>query len=177
MSIPSNVRNFYVRTKKDDLGLTPINKITERINMSNAQLQLYSFASSPLLNLQSGSINADNFSEIRRSLMRLIAISSNPMIVLNRMFLGEQNANFLENVLSDFERNVIEQIYEEGHSNKLTRACEIAENAKRRKNNNLEVFSHNVEYIANYMLTDLDAEYIHGSVDTGSDDDLLKEGK
>ncbi len=179
-SIPNNVRNFYVRTKKDDLGLTPINKITERINMSNAQLQLYSFAASPLLNLQSGSINANNFSEIRRSLMRLIAISSNPMIVLNRMFLGEQNANFLENVLSDFERNVIEQIYEEGHSNKLIKACEIArENAKKGEKTIIwSFFRHNVEYIANYMLTDLDAEYIHGSVDTGSDDDLTKrEGK
>lgn len=180
ISIPTNLSNFYVRTKKKDLGLKPITTIFEPVKMSNAQLQLYSYAVSPLLNLQSSSVNASNFSEIRRSLMRLIAISSNPAIVLNRMFLGQNNSNFYENVLSDFERNVIDQLDRESHSNKLLLACEIARaNAQKGEKTIIwSFFRHNVEYLAKYMLTDLDAEYIHGSVDTGSDEDLTtREGK
>ncbi len=171
----SRLRNFFVRTKKKDLKLKKPIFIPENIKMSDGQMALYTSALDPLLRLNTQGGNLQNIARLRRSLMRLIAISSNPQITFQRWLHEDIDAELTDNV----ESKIVEQIISEGYSNKIKRAIEIARsNAEKNEKTIIwSFFKYNVELIAN-ELSDLDAEYIHGSVETGDDNDLdTREGK
>ena len=170
-----NLRKYFVRTKKNELGLKKPKIIPINVEMSKAQMALYSYAMSPLLRLSSNIGNFQNIARLKRSLIRLIAISSNPQITFQR-WLGEDIDAELTDMVED---SIVNEIISEGFSNKVKKACEITRKnaANGEKTIIWSFFRYNVELIAN-ELSDLDAEYIHGSVETGDENDLeTREGK
>ena len=88
---------FYVRTTKSELNL-PEPKINfMNVEMSAPQLALYNMVMEPLIRIfeTDGAINYSNYREIRKSIIRLILISSNPIILTNRQL---ENAEFFLNI-------------------------------------------------------------------------------
>jgi hypothetical protein len=84
------LENFYVRTRKSELGLTPPNRRFERVEMAPAQLILYanlrSAAIQQLLNIGHGQLD---FARARRSVMRLLQASTNPVLAVKSIIDGE----------------------------------------------------------------------------------------
>ena len=111
----TRLRNFFVRTKKKDLNLKKPIFIPENIKMSDGQMALYTSALDPLLRLNTQGGNLQNIARLRRSLMRLIAISSNPQITFQRWLHEDIDAELPDNV----DSKIVGQISSEGYSHKL----------------------------------------------------------
>jgi hypothetical protein len=169
---------LYARTTKRELGLGPVDREFVPIEMSAPQVALYGVVRSELLKRSAG-IRAGSSVDLesaRRSVMRLLQISSNPLLVVRRL-TGDEPETYL------YEDKTVEAIflsvYEEGDSPKIRRACELARQlaVEGRKSVIWTAFTGNVERLA-HLLADLEATFIHGGVDTGlvSDPDT-REGR
>ena len=99
----SVIGNFYVRTTKADLGLPPTKRRFVSVAMSRGQAALYAVVKDELLrnfsSLRTGS--GINLERARRSVMRLLQLSANPVIAVKSII--ENNGisrNRLDGVLN-----------------------------------------------------------------------------
>ena len=165
-------RNYFVRTTKRDLNLPPINRTASpagRINveMSKPQKILYSKILIPALNKLGGKISTSNLKEMRKCVIQLLQASSNPYLLTIR----ENNEDYFMG--DDIDAKLFREISEQEFSPKLLKAAEIARKlaSERKKTLIWSYFVHNVESLATKLLQDLNAQFIHGGVGVGSEEE------
>jgi len=165
---------FFVRTTKKELNLPIPNREFITVEMSNTQIALYTLVLGNLLKQIEGisKIDKSNFRDVRKSIIRLIMISTNPILLTSRMI---ENGEFFygDNISSKIHLELQKEL-SEGGSPKIKTACEIARGlAKKGKKSVIwSYFRNNIEFIGKYALKDLFPEYIHGGVEIGSDDEF-----
>ena len=170
---------FWVRTTKNELKLPEPKIKLVNVDMSEPQKALYAKVLNPLLaTLKNDSvISYSNSRDIRQSIIRLIQISSNPVLVTRRQ---EEEGNIVlgENIDFNIHKALIKE-EKEGGSAKIREACKEARRLAKlgKKTIIWSYFKWNIEYIGKYLLKDLNAEYIHGGVDMGEDDEELETRK
>ncbi|MCH7540093.1 MAG: DEAD/DEAH box helicase [Proteobacteria bacterium] len=165
------LQGLYVRTMKSELRLPPIRREFIQVQMSPAQMALYGVIRQEVVKRLSG-IRADTNVDLisaKRSVMRLLQVSSNPIMVVRRLTNEEPDSY-------SYDDPKIEAIFlaivDEIDSQKIQKACELARELAARGERSViwTSFTENVERIA-YLLRDLGATYIHGGVDIGSEED------
>lgn len=179
-NINSVLSGLYTRTTKKDLQLAPAKKIYIDVEMSDAQLALYSISRKEFLKRAVGIKSKSNIdiSKTRKSVMQILQISSNPILLVNKK-TRDDPYNF---PYDDPNIEVIfKAIQKEKDSQKIKKACslarEITENDKTAKIVIWSAFTYNVERIA-HLLSDLGAVFIHGGINTGVEDDInTREGR
>lgn len=178
---PSEIlRPLYVRTTKHELALPPVIRRYRPVEMSHAQLALYSLVREAVLQRIVGvAPNANiDLSAARTAVVRLLQISSNPILAVRAM-TSQQLDNFLHN--DETLDAVFTRIVEERDSPKMLEAARLAREILSSDQNARVViwssFRENVERIAELLL-DFGATYIHGDVPVGSaDDPNTREGR
>ncbi|MDC0557973.1 SNF2-related protein [Candidatus Pelagibacter ubique] len=170
---------FWVRTTKNELNLPEPKIKMVNVDMSEPQMALYAKVLNPLLATlnNDSAINYSNSRDIRQSIIRLIQISSNPVLVTRRQE-EEGNITLGENIDFNIHRALIKE-EKEGGSAKIRAACAEARRLAKlgKKTVIWSYFRWNIEYIGKYLLNDLNAEYIHGGVDMGENDEELESRK
>jgi hypothetical protein len=169
---------LYVRTTKRQLGLGPVRRHYERIEMTAAQAALYGIVRDELLKVETGVRTRSNIDldAASRSVMRLLQIASNPVLVVKRLTNEAPDRYFYDN---EAVQAVFSRVFAEGDSPKITRAVQLARELAARGERSViwSTFTENVERIAE-LLRPIGSDFIHGGVDTGSPDDPdSREGK
>lgn len=167
-TIIADLQPIFVRTTKAELNLPPVTRIKVPVPFNPAQKRLYDLMSSEVCRQAELSISSNNkraFRALGKSVIRLIEVVSNPMLILKDICFvhGDQ----------------LGEVINEGSAPKLEFACHRARQlaSQKRKCVIWTTFRENVETIAE-RLSDLNAVYIHGGVDTGDDNDNdTREGK
>lgn len=165
-TIVNIIKPIYVRTTKNELGLKkPIYKIVE-VEMSDSQRKLYDMIRSEevrqLEKLRTRDKNA--LRKMGKSVMTMLQIASNPALLLRR---EQSNNEFLSEFLIEEDSPKIKYI--------CNRARQLANQGK--KCIIWSTFVGNIELLT-LRLKDLGADFIHGGVDAGNeDDDFSREGK
>lgn len=159
-NVEEKISPIYVRTTKDELGLKQQKFNVTEVEMSANQRRLYELLRSEqarrVASLKSRDRNT--LRSLGKSVLRLIQLTSNPSLLSN----------------SDFSHHkILRDVLLEGDSTKIKYVCnrvrELA--SKGQKVIVWSSFVQNVELIASRLL-DLGADYIHGGVDSGGEDDL-----
>lgn len=159
-SVVGLMKPVFVRTTKGELGLPEVQRRYRPIQMRPRQRQLYEMMRSEearrLADLAARDRNA--LRAFGRSVMRLLQMASNPAL------LGRQGASAPQ---------ILYDVLREGDSPKVEYACWKARQLARRGQKCIiwSNFVENVELLAG-RLADLGAEYIHGGVEAGSDEEL-----
>lgn len=170
--------DLYVRTTKHELGLKKPKRHFIQVPMSPPQVALYSLVRQEVLKQLSGIRTNSNIdlATSKRSVIRLLQISSNPILVVRRL-TEEQPSKF------SYDDPKIEAIFksivEEMDSPKIIEACRLARFLASRNEKSViwTSFTENVERIA-HLLADLGATFIHGGVDAGDESDSnTREGR
>lgn len=158
--------DLYVRTTKRELGLKkPIREYRD-ISMDPGQLALYSIVRNEFVRDYSKKVGSGlseyDLVKARRSVMRLLQLSVNPVLALNAM------ANDDLAVAS----GIADKVLDEGHSAKMRavadHARELAINGE--KSVIWTIFTDTIHSFHS-SLADLNPVYIHGGVPSGSDSD------
>ncbi len=170
---------FWVRTTKRELKLPEPNIKLVNVDMSEPQVALYTKVLNPLLaSLKNDSaVNYSNSKNIRKSIIKLIQISSNPVLVTRRQ--EEQGDIILgQNIDYNIHRALVKE-EQEGGSSKIRTACKEARRLAKLGQKTLiwSYFRWNIEYVGKYLLKDLNAEFIHGGVEMGDSDEELETRK
>ena len=170
---------FWVRTTKNELNLPEPKIKMVNVDMSDPQIALYAKVLNPLLATLNNdtAISYSNSRDIRQSIIRLIQISSNPVLVTRRQE-EEGNISLNENIDFNIHRALIKE-EKEGGSAKIRAACAEARRLAKlgKKTVIWSYFKWNIEYIGKYLLNDLNAEYIHGGVEMGENDEEFESRK
>jgi SNF2 family DNA or RNA helicase len=158
-NIKDLIRPIYVRTTKSELNLPAIRRRIIKVRMRPKQRQLYELLSSEVARHGIPALKAGDRNALRalgRSATRLLQLSSNPLL-LNSL---------------PFQQTLLRGVLEEGDSPKLRYVCERVRYlaSKQLKSIVWSTFVPNVELLAN-RLKDLGADYIHGGVEAGSEDE------
>ncbi len=165
-SVLETIRSIYVRTTKSELGLKePKFKIVS-IPMSESQRRLYELMRSEEAR-QYENLRANQRNMLRtmgKSVMRMLQLTSNPSLILKSI---------------DDNNEMMYDLIEEGSSPKIEYVCnrvrQLASQGK--KSIVWSTFVENIELLT-VRLEDIGADFIHGGVDAGSeDDDFTREGK
>lgn len=159
-----NVEHFiqpvYVRTTKNELGLREPKKTIKRLALKPAQFELYQLLKSEAARQAKGNLSRVDLATLRRtgrSALRLLQLATNPSLLAR----------------VDFEHEtLLSEVLSEGDSPKLEYACYRARELAFDGHKSIiwSSFVQNVELVCN-RLADLGAEYIHGGVDAGSEDE------
>lgn len=165
-NVVERFKTVYVRTTADDLGITKIETRIVELELDAIEREIYKKMRS--LSLQEASRLPTQDGRYLRNLgkcvMRLMAYVSNPALLADELTrIHPQMHDYL--MCKD--------------SKKVAYVCKRARQlaAENKKVIIWSTFVENVELIA-YRLKDIGADYIHGQVDAGSDDDLTtREGK
>jgi hypothetical protein len=155
--------SLYVRTTKEELGLPARYTHFHQVGMGQGQLALYSLVRSESLrqlsNIRSGVID---FSGARKSVMRLLQLSSNPMLALRA----------ITSDITGINSGLVDQVVEDGPSPKMlavaAKARELAQHG--RKSVIWTIFTDNIEQML-LMLADLNPVALYGAVPSGSSSD------
>lgn len=152
---------IYVRTTKSELGLRPPSTYLVPVPLAPAQRELYELLRSETARQLASGLSARdrrNFRSIGRSVMRLLQVCSNPALLAGVPF---PHPDLLRDVL------------DEGDSPKMRYACDRARQLADKGQKTLiwSGFVQNVETIAE-RLSDLGADYIHGGVEAGDEQDV-----
>jgi SNF2 family DNA or RNA helicase len=152
------IQPFYVRTTKHELGLKTPDRRLISVPMTEAQYKLYKLASSETAREAALALkDRSRFRALGRSVMRLLQLTSNPAL-LARSF--------------DFPADLLSEILVDDDSPKIKMACEYARQLAKAKKKVViwSTFVGNVELISR-RLADLGADFIHGGVDAGSEEE------
>jgi hypothetical protein len=167
--------NFYVRTTKNEMGLPPPIRRFERIEMAASQLILYanlrSEALRQLMNIGRGEIDLNR---ARKSVMRLLQVSTNPVLAIRSMFEGDPG----DAPITPAEV-LVRAVLDDSDSPKILRAVEMARDNARdgRKTVIWTIFRDTVDRLET-LLVDLHATSIHGGIPAGDiDDRATREGR
>lgn len=167
------IRNLYVRTTKRDLHLPERRIQFENVTMGPAQTALYAAIKSPVIRQLQKIKNTHRITiAARNNVMRLLEVSSNPVLAVRAM-----GASYAPPV--DPADALCNAVIDEGDSNKMLRACEIARALaeKKRKCVIWALFHENVDRML-FLLEDLGAINIDGRVPSGDPDDFAtREGR
>lgn len=153
------IKQVFVRTTKKELNLPPPIRVHQEVALTSSQQYLYSLLRSEIAMEAANLKTADRYAIRRfsRSVLKLIQLVSNPML-LSKSYSGHEGV--LSQILLEEDSPKIEWV--------CNRARELALEGK--KTVIWSTFVENVELIA-ARLSDLKAEYIHGGVEAGSDEE------
>ena len=158
--------NLYVRTTKTELGLPKATRHFLNVPMDDGQLALYSIVRNELIRDYSTGLSKRfqeaQFTKARRSAMRLLQLSVNPVLALGAM------AN--DDVTID--SNIVDQVLDEGHSAKMRAVIEHAYDLAHQGKKVViwSIFTDTIHSFAS-GLVDLNPVYVHGGVPSGSTSD------
>ena len=165
--------NLYVRTTKKELGLPKAKRHFKDITMDPGQLALYSIVRNEFVRdfskrVSHGMGNAQIL-RARRSVMRLLQLSVNPVLALSAMASDDVQ----------IDSSIIDEVLEQGHSAKMRavmdHAYELAESGQ--KSVIWTIFTDTIHSFA-ASLADLNPVYVHGGVPSGqSSDPESREGR
>lgn len=165
--------NLYVRTTKSELGLDKPRREYLDVDMSQAQLALYGVVRSETLRQLHKAIakgrTSPDFLGARRSVMRLLQLSSHPVLALRGISEDYRGV----------DSGLFEAVLQDGLSTKLAAVIQHARKLARgnRKVVIWSIFTEVIETLER-QLADLGAVSLHGSVPTGDDDDVtFREGR
>ena len=166
--------NLYVRTTKQELGIPPAHRHFRQIEMGPGQKALYGIVRSELLRQLTRAICGRDRGEVdfvraRRSVMRLLQLSTNPILALNGM-AGD---------IVGLKSGVIDQVLADGPSLKMraveAHARELA--ASGRKSVIWTIFTDTLHELER-MLADLNPVTLYGAVPSGDVTDMAtREGR
>ena len=153
------IRPVFVRTTKEELGLPAVQRIYKAIQLKPLQRNLYELLRSEEYRQLSRLSSRERMflRSVGKSIVRLLQLVSNPAL------LAKDQASFPEEFFD---------VLSEGDSPKIEYACQKARQlaAEGKKVLIWSTFVENVETISD-RLSDLGADYIHGGVDAGSEDE------
>ncbi|MCF8709755.1 SNF2-related protein [Rhizorhapis sp. SPR117] len=162
--------SLYVRTTKEELGLPARYTHFHQVGMGQGQLALYSLVRSESLrqlsNIRSGAID---FAGARKSVMRLLQLSSNPLLALRA----------ITSDITGINSGLVDQVVEDGPSPKMlavaAKARELAQHG--RKSVIWTIFTDTIEQML-LMLADLNPVALYGAVPSGNaSDPETREGR
>jgi SNF2 family DNA or RNA helicase len=167
-------RNLYVRTTKSELEIPPAKRHFIQVGMTAGHLALYAVvrkeALRELTRITGASIGSPiDFLGARRSVMRLLQLSSNPVLALQAMSRD----------LVGFNSGIADAVLEEGPSLKM-RAVEAHVRDLARNGRKALVWTIFTDTLLELerMLADLNPITLYGGVPSGSDNDLeTREGR
>ena len=153
---------LYVRTTKKELGLPKAKRHFIDVDMSPGQLALYSIVRNEFLRehssrLSSGSAQSQLL-KARRSVMRLLQLSTNPVLALSAM------ANYDTRIDSE----IVDQVLDEGHSAKIQSVIDHARQLANEGKKSViwTIFTDTINSLVS-SLADLNPVFIHGGVPSG----------
>jgi SNF2 family DNA or RNA helicase len=152
------MKPFYVRTTQGELGLSPPDRRLLRVPLNDSQAKLYRLAKSEMARQAELALkDRSKFRALGRSAIRLLQIVSNPALVAS---------------VVDLPRDVLAETLLEEDSPKIAFVCDRARQlvGENKKVVIWTTFVRNVELISS-RLSDLGADFIHGGVDAGSDEE------
>ena len=165
---------LYVRTTKQELGIPPAHRHFRQIEMGPGQQALYGIVRSESLRQLTRAIRGRDRGEVdfvraRRSVMRLLQLSTNPILALNGM-AGD---------IVGLDSGVIDQVLADGPSLKMraveAHARELA--ATGRKSVIWTIFTDTLHELER-MLADLNPVTLYGAVPSGDITDMAtREGR
>jgi len=165
--------NLYVRTTKKELGLKKPIREYINVSMDDGQLALYSIVRNEFLRnfskKMSSGMGEAQLLKARRSVMRLLQLSVNPVLALTAM----ANDDF------KIDSGVADQVMDEGNSAKMKAVIEHARTlaSKGEKTVIWTIFTDTIHSLVS-SLAELNPVFIHGGVHSGSKDDpASREGK
>lgn len=165
--------NLYVRTTKSELGLPKAVRNFIDVDMEPGQLALYSIVRNEFLREfsknHSTQLNDARLLRARRSVMRLLQLSVNPVLALRAMADGE----------TPIDSAVVDRVLEEGNSSKMAAVINHAYllGKKGEKTVIWTIFTDTIRSLVS-SLADLNPVFIHGNVYSGRPDDPeSREGK
>lgn len=159
-NVSNLIQPVYVRTTKAELKLPNVERRSIDVPLKPAQHELYRLLSSEAAREAERLPIADRtkLRRIGRSALRLLQVVSNPGLLARSV---------------DFEhKDLLSEVLEEGDSVKLEAVCLRARQLARQGKKTIiwSSFVDNVEIVA-LRLIDLGADYIHGGVDAGNEDE------
>jgi hypothetical protein len=161
---------LYVRTTKEELGLPPRTTFFHQVPMGRGQMALYALARNESLRqlsgLRSGSID---LMAARKSVMRLLQLSSNPVLALRSMTRDMAGVN----------SGIVDQVVADGPSPKMMAVADKARElaARERKSVIWTIFTDTIEQMLR-MLADLNPVALYGAVPSGDPSDpATREGQ
>ncbi len=159
VNVTDLVKPIYVRTVKQELGLREPIRQEIPVPLNPGQRHLYDLVRSEYARQMEG-LRAGDRRQLRaigRAYMRLLQLVSNPALLAS---------------VSLSRPDLLQDALREGDSPKMQVACALARDLAARGHKSIiwSTFVENVEVLA-ARLADLGADFIHGGVETGSDED------
>lgn len=154
--------NLYVRTTKSELGLPKAKRHFVDVDMEPGQLALYSIVRNEFLRQYSSgrskALTEAGLLRARRSVMRLLQLSVNPILALRSM----------SNDRIPIESAITDRVLEEGHSAKVLAVVDKAYTLAREGKKSViwTIFTDTI-YSFVSALADLNPVFIHGGVPSG----------
>jgi len=165
------IGNLYVRTTKKDMDLPAVKRHFIQVGMGKGQSVLYAVVRNETLRelstLRSGS--GLDIVRARRSVMRLLQLSINPVLALRSVMDGAP----------PLESGIVQQVLDDGPSPKMIAVRELARKlaAEGRKSVIWTIFTDTIEQMER-MLADLNPVSVYGAVPSGDPSSLLtREGR
>nr|WP_246716162.1 DEAD/DEAH box helicase [Aurantimonas sp. DM33-3] len=165
--------NLYVRTTKQELGLPKAMRNFFDVSMDDGQLALYSIVRNEFLLNYSKQISYGmgdaQFLKARKSVMRLLQLSMNPVLALTAMANDDVK----------IDSGIVDLVMEEGHSSKMRAVMDHAYALARQGQKSViwTIFTDTIHSFAS-SLADLNPVFIHGGVPSGlATDPTSREGR
>ncbi|RCK40960.1 helicase [Thalassospira profundimaris] len=165
--------NLYVRTTKQELGLPKAKRHFIDVSMDDGQLALYSIVRNEFLRNYSKQISHGmgdvQFLKARKSVMRLLQLSMNPILALSAMSNDDMK----------IDSGIVDLVLEEGHSSKMRAVMDHAYALAREGQKSViwTIFTDTIHSFAS-SLADLNPVFIHGGVPSGlAIDPASREGR
>ena len=162
---PRNViARLYVRTTKRELGLPEVTRHFVPVHMGRGQSALYAVVRSEALrdlsSLRAGS--GVDVVRARRSVMRLLQLSSNPVLAATAMLKDSASV----------DSGIVQQVLDDGPSPKMTAVRDLARKlaSEGRKTVIWTIFVGTIQQMA-YRLADLNPAVVYGAVASGDPTD------
>ena len=158
------IGNLYVRTTKEDLCLPPVSRQFIQVDMGKGQAALHAVVRSEVLRNLS-SLKSDSGIDVvraRRSVMRLLQLSVNPVLALGAMTSG----------MSSVDSGIIQQVLDDGPSPKMVAARDFARDlaSEGRKCVIWSIFIDTINQLER-MLADLNPVTVFGAIPSGNHND------
>ena len=165
--------NLCVRTTKQELGLPAPKRRFIDIPMDPGQLALYSIVRNELVQSLTGKVSHGvsglQLRRARRSVMRLLQLSTNPALALNAMSTESVSLNSA----------IADQVMDEGHPAKMRAVMDLARRLAKdgKKSVIWTIFTDTIHSFVS-ATAELNPVFIHGGVPLGSRDDMdSREGR
>jgi SNF2 family DNA or RNA helicase len=165
--------SLYVRTTKSELGLPKPIRHYINVNMNAGQQALYAIARSEVLK-QLSTLKSERRIDLhaaRRSVLRLLQLSANPVLALRAM--AESND------VSIVSSGIVDAVVDEGPSQKMREVATLARELARtgRKSVIWTIFTGTLLEMEQ-LVSDLNPVTIYGAIPTGDDSTLeTREGR